>query len=233
MSAASAYFARRGLFAPSEVRQLVGQDVWEEAAERFEPLAYIARRATANDSGGVAHPSAAAAGECNTPLHAVGGRCRRPVEAPSFGWISRAELGTYTPDQLLRDTDVMSMAHSLEVRVPLLDQRLVESVLRLPDGLQASHAPKWLLSAALGRRLPSDVRSPRSKQGFALPFEIWLPNQLRHRMVEMLDGCVDLTGLRRPAVQAVWRAYSGGRVRWSRPWALAVLANANMFGPCP
>lgn len=49
-------------------------------------------------------------------------------------WLGdlRAELRTYTHDQLLHDTDVMSMAHSLEVREPLLDMRLVEQVLRLP-----------------------------------------------------------------------------------------------------
>jgi asparagine synthase (glutamine-hydrolysing) len=212
VSAESAYIARRGLFAPSEVRDLVGAEVWEEAAARFEPTAYIATHAGGHNGSG--QPIASG----------------RHMPGSWFGWISRAELGTYTHDQLLRDTDVMSMAHSLEVRVPLLDQRLINTVLQLPDGLQSDHPPKWLLSAALGRRLPRDVRSPRSKQGFTLPFEVWISGRLRRRVSSMLDDCVETAGLRRPAVRAVWTAYRTRRVRWSRPWALAVLANENVFG---
>src|SRR5262249_18456617 len=86
-SPASAYPARRGPVSPAEVRSLVMPEVWEAAAESFDPVRHIAER------GG-------------TPGAASG----------LFSWISRAELAVYTHHQLLADTDRMSMAHSLEVR---------------------------------------------------------------------------------------------------------------------
>ena len=67
------------------------------------------------------------------------------------------ELRGYMHNQLLRDTDVMSMAHSLEVRVPFLDHPLVEFAARLPGRIRVDGGPpKWLLVRALGDRLPPD-----------------------------------------------------------------------------
>ena len=111
-----------------------------------------------------------------------------------MNWISRAELRTYTHHQLLRDTDVMSMAHSLEVRVPLLDVRLVEYVLRLPAALKThppggGAGPKPLLTAALGERLPAVIRQRREKQGFTFPFDVWLREGLaRERLAAIPAG---------------------------------------------
>jgi asparagine synthase (glutamine-hydrolysing) len=139
-----------------------------------------------------------------------------------FSWVARAELGTYTCQQLLRDTDVMGMAHSLEVRVPLLDHELVEKVLRLPTAVKRDGAPpKPLLRRAVADLLPPAVLARPDKQGFVLPFERWLRGSLREAARARLD---DLAGLLQPdAVRAVWRAWEGGRLHWSRPWALAAL----------
>jgi asparagine synthase (glutamine-hydrolysing) len=139
-----------------------------------------------------------------------------------FSWVARAELGTYTCQQLLRDTDVMGMAHSLEVRVPLLDHELVEKVLRLPTAAKRDGAPpKPLLRRAVADLLPPAVLARPDKQGFVLPFERWLRGSLREAARARLD---DLAGLLQPdAVRAVWRAWEGGRLHWSRPWALAAL----------
>lgn len=69
----------------------------------------------------------------------------------------------------------MSMAHSLEVRVPLLDHKLVEEVLRLPASIKMQDkGPKPLLAAAVWESLPSLVRERRIKQGFTFPFDKWL-----------------------------------------------------------
>jgi asparagine synthase (glutamine-hydrolysing) len=143
---------------------------------------------------------------------------------PAFNWVSRAELGTYTHHQLLRDTDAMSMAHSLEVRVPLLDHLLVEAVLRLPAEVKtAGPGPKPLLARAVGDLLPPEVRDRRDKQGFTFPFAVWLRGALREHARAALDARPDFSLLRRDAVERVWRDFEAGRVHWSRVWALAVL----------
>ena len=139
-----------------------------------------------------------------------------------FAWVSRAELGTYTRHQLLRDTDVMSMAHSLEVRVPLLDHRLVEGVLRLPSAVKRNGGrPKPLLLQAVGDLLPPAVRDRRDKQGFVFPFDQWLRGPLRATCLEWSREPRGL--LRADGAARIWRAFEAGRVHWSRPWALAVL----------
>jgi len=141
-----------------------------------------------------------------------------------FSWVSRAELGVYTHHQLLRDTDVMSMAHSLEVRVPLLDVRLVELVLGLPDAAKAGCGrPKGLLLAALGNDLPDSITAPRPKQGFLFPFDRWLRGPLRGAAEDLL-GAAGRSGFVDPGeVWRVWKLFLAGRVHWSRPWTLAAL----------
>ena len=200
-SAASAYLACRGLFTPSEVRSLVGPELWAAASATFDPLRAI--NEVVGEGGDV-------------------GNGWRPTRAGAFGWVSRAELSLYTRHQLLRDTDVMSMAHGLEVRVPLLDHVLVEGVLRLPSTVHRSGGRhKGLLLAALGDRLPALIRARRAKQGFTFPFSEWLRGPLRETCAEWDRG---LAGLLRPeAVAAVGQAWAAGRAHWSRPWALAVL----------
>ena len=141
-------------------------------------------------------------------------------------WVSRAELRTYTHHQLLRDTDVMSMAHSLEVREPLLDVPLIETVLGLPSGMVQSSAqqPKRLLAAAIGDLLPEVVRGRRDKRGFTFPLGVWLQGPLEARTRQIL-GEVEATGWLQPgAIDCVYTAYKQGQTHWSRVWALAALA---------
>src|SRR5204863_5580099 len=72
--------------------------------------------------------------------------------------ISYAEGRTYMHDVLLRDTDQMSMAHALEVRVPLLDHKLVEYLMGLPDESKVSNGtPKRLLVESLDGLLPDPI----------------------------------------------------------------------------
>ena len=190
-SPASAYLVQRGLFAPSELRVLLRPELWE-AARGYDPLRQIAASAGAPEPGD-----------------------------GLFSWVSRAELRGYTQHQLLRDTDVMSMAHSLEVRVPLLDHRLVEAVLRLPGAVKrAGTGPKPLLARAVGELLPPLVRERRDKRGFTLPFERWL----RGPLGAQLDSWGGATRILRPGALAMARRrFEAGRLHWSRLWALAVL----------
>lgn len=200
-SPASAYLTRRGLFSPREVQALVAPDVWMAAQERLDVVGHVTQQA--NDR----LPNGRNASEM-------------------MAWISRAELRTYTHHQLLRDTDVMSMAHSLEVRVPLLDVDLVETALRLPAAIKLrSHdgqtGPKPLLTAALGDALPPMVRQRRDKQGFTFPFDVWLRGPLAG---ELLRAVPEQGLLQAAAVGQLAADFENGRVHWSRPWALMALA---------
>jgi asparagine synthase (glutamine-hydrolysing) len=130
-------------------------------------------------------------------------------------------------DVLLRDTDQMSMAHALEVRVPLLDHRLVEYVMGLADSHKCPGAtPKRLLVESLGGLLPADIVH-RRKQGFTLPFDPWMRSALRGFCEERLSiARVESRGLLWPReVQSLWRAFLDGRgdVSWSRLWVLVVV----------
>jgi asparagine synthase (glutamine-hydrolysing) len=141
--------------------------------------------------------------------------------------VSYAEARTYMHDVLLRDTDQMSMAGALEVRVPLLDHVLMEYVIGLPDRhKQPNGMPKRLFVESLGGLLPeSIVRRP--KQGFALPFEPWMRGELRsfcaHRLgPERLGG----RGMFQPqGLRELWQGFLEGQrnVSWSRVWLLVVL----------
>jgi asparagine synthase (glutamine-hydrolysing) len=148
-------------------------------------------------------------------------------EAGLLARISYAEARTYMHDVLLRDTDQMSMAHGLEVRVPLLDHSLVEYLMGLPDWQKRPNGiPKRLLVEALDGRLPDDIVR-RPKQGFALPFAPWMRGALRGFCEERLAaGRIASRGLLRPeAVRRLWRAFSreGADGLWSRVWVLVVL----------
>ncbi len=139
--------------------------------------------------------------------------------------ISYLELKTYIASTLLRDADVMSMAHSLEVRVPLLDHLLLEDVMRVPGREKlSSRMPKPLLVRSLPEPLSVGVTG-RPKRGFTLPFEEWLPRQLREDVEETfshqpsaLQGIINAE-----SVCAVWRSFLAGECSWTRPWSLYVL----------
>ncbi len=128
-------------------------------------------------------------------------------------------------DVLLRDTDQMSMAHALEVRVPLLYHILAEYVMGLPDGHKQSRGtPKRLLVESLGGLLPDDIVH-RPKQGFSLPFEVWMRGHLRGFCEARLRGLSDRDIFQPRAVHELWSRFLNGRTdaSWSRLWVLNVL----------
>ena len=128
----------------------------------------------------------------------------------------RLEYDHYLQHQLLRDTDAMSMAHSIEARVPFLDHRLVEAVYRLPHASKLARGiNKPLLVEALAEPLPREVWD-RPKQGFTLPFRRFM---LKHRG-ELRARARASELLRHEAVDEIWNDFESGRAHWSRPWAL-------------
>jgi len=139
--------------------------------------------------------------------------------------VSRLELRGYMHDQLLRDTDALSMAHSLEVRVPLLDDQVVDYVLQLPVAVRSAGATsKGLLRAAVDDLLPPAVKHRKGKQGFTFPFGSWLKTSLAPLVADALEDSASASGvLRADAVRRLKLDYAAGRLHWSRVWAVAVL----------
>jgi len=86
---------------------------------------------------------------------------------------------SYLPGDLLVKADRSSMMHGLEVRSPLLDQKLVEFAARLPDGLKRRRTTtKWILRKAFSDVLPPSINR-RGKMGFGVPLGAWFRGALR------------------------------------------------------
>jgi asparagine synthase (glutamine-hydrolysing) len=139
--------------------------------------------------------------------------------------VSYLESQFYMRNTLLRDSDFMSMAHGLELRVPFLDRALVETCFHIPGTKKLEgRFPKSLLLASLGVELPGEIVN-RPKRGFVLPFERWLRGEMRP-VVEsaLLRGDSDRPGLDPGAAREVWDRFLAGETSWSRPWSLFVLA---------
>jgi hypothetical protein len=150
------------------------------------------------------------------------------LNGDSINQASALELGGYLPNTLLRDTDVASMAHGLEVRVALLDHLLIERLLRIDGriklkGTASGRCKKWLLVRAAGD-LPAEIVE-RRKRGFEIPFALWFRGALRSRIEESLRAPGLERVLNREAIQGVWSDFLAGRTTWSRVWALFVLSN--------
>jgi asparagine synthase (glutamine-hydrolysing) len=140
-----------------------------------------------------------------------------------YNYVAIADLSNYTRNVLLRDTDSMSMANSLEVRVPFLDDQFVEWTLRLP-GYVKNGNHKRLLKAAAGHLLPEDVLA-RPKQGFALPLPLWLRHDLADDVEVKLTRPPEVVAaeLSPSALAELWLRYSRRGGRWTTVWALYAL----------
>jgi asparagine synthase (glutamine-hydrolysing) len=156
------------------------------------------------------------------PVHPIAA-LPAPPSVDAFAAISRQELAGYTRPMLLRDADQMSMAVSLEVRVPLLDNRLVEYIISLPEAVKrVGPGTKGLLVRACADVLPEAVWN-RPKMGFSLPMDRWMRGPLKGFCEERIDA-LKAGGLVRPEfVERVRREFDARKLHWSRLWALVVL----------
>jgi asparagine synthase (glutamine-hydrolysing) len=201
---ARAYYAARGLFAPSQIRTLIRPEVLQQTAlGRGEPASLLP-----------AFPGPSGSGHARLSL---------------FHSIAALELRRYMHDQLLRDSDVFGLAHALEIRVPFVDHLLVEAIFKTaPDvvvGGYPNRRPKALLLDALPAPLP-ELCTNRPKMGFTFPLAQWLRGPWAPR-------CGSGTNAGRPIATAsalvpsaaarIRQEFERGRLHWSRPWALYAL----------
>ncbi|AMK75096.1 hypothetical protein A1342_02115 [Methylomonas methanica] len=147
-------------------------------------------------------------------------------------------LNGYTRNQLLRDIDACSMAHSLEVRVPFLDVELMDFALSLPvtsklqmnirtlaaDASYAESGVKRIVCDASKKYLPQDFFTARAKKGFALPHADWMKGPLADVMAETLSWeTVANAGLFDPSsVARIRKDFMDGYRPWSHPWLLMI-----------
>jgi asparagine synthase (glutamine-hydrolysing) len=149
-------------------------------------------------------------------------------ELDTVNQMSLLELQGYMANTLLRDTDFMSMAHSLEVRVPFVDSEVADYVLGLPGTWKLNGSrPKPLLADVVSDLLPAKFLE-RSKMGFTLPFEKWMQLGLRDQISNVFRDKERLSksGLDSESVSKLWQRFQRGpaSVGWSRPWSIYVLA---------
>ena len=152
------------------------------------------------------------------------GRAKRfpdPLTAAQY-----VDLKTYLPENILTKVDRMSMAISLEARVPLLDHKIVEFAFRLPAHLRLKGlTTKYLLKKAVAPLLPPEILA-KKKQGFSIPIKAWLSGELRPLMTDLLDAeRVRRRGWFEPAVvrQLMGEHLAGRENHSHRLWAMMVL----------
>ncbi|PWD97775.1 asparagine synthase (glutamine-hydrolyzing) [Marinilabilia rubra] len=138
--------------------------------------------------------------------------------------VSVAELTTYMQNVLLRDSDQMSMAQALEVRVPFLDHELVEYVLSLPDDIKRPVTPKKLLVDSMPDLLPDYIVN-RPKMGFVFPWRDWLKGEMHNYADERIRSIAQRDMFNEKGVLDIWSRFLKGdaSVTFSRVWPLVVL----------
>jgi len=135
--------------------------------------------------------------------------------------VAGLEWQCYWAPMLLRDCDALSMAHSLEVRVPLTDMEVFKTALPfLAQPTSGDGHPKWLLRQTLEKPLPSEVAGGK-KNGFVFPWQNWLKGRTLadfNRRSVLAD-----TSRLRPEALRTWREkYTSGSAYWQNFWALYV-----------
>jgi asparagine synthase (glutamine-hydrolysing) len=150
---------------------------------------------------------------------------RAPTDHPLL-LAQYLDLKTWLPGDILTKVDRASMAHSLEVRVPLLDHRLVAWASSLPPELKLRGGTgKYILKKALESELPHDVLY-RAKMGFRVPLAAWLRGPLAQRVqTAMHSGAIAEFGYFEPAVldRLVRQHASGQRDHSATLWSLLTL----------
>jgi asparagine synthase (glutamine-hydrolysing) len=146
---------------------------------------------------------------------------------PDLAAVSHLELGCYLSERLLRDSDWASMAVSLELRVPLLDHVLLETLWQVPVPRRYLPLQRKQLLRDVGLARLSPALFERPKRGFELPMALWARRALRGEIERTMTdvSLAHRVGLDGEVVARTYRAFQDGApgLYWSRVWALFVL----------
>jgi len=132
-------------------------------------------------------------------------------------FVSYMETNFYMQNQLLKDTDFMSMKNSVEIRVPFLDKKLMNFVFSLDDKIKFKRSiPKFLLTTSFKNFIPDEIVF-RKKQGFTFPFELWIRNNI-DLFSQFLDNKND------PLIEGIISDFKDKKIHWSKFWNLVILS---------
>ena len=136
--------------------------------------------------------------------------CENINHLSAYNQASWVELNLFMQNQLLRDVDVMSMSHGIEIRVPFLDREFVDLSMQIKDSLKSQgQFPKQLLIDSFKNMLPEQVWK-RPKMGFGFPFKKWLAND------ELVKDFVNPNG-------SDYKDFVSGNMHWSQFLSLVLL----------
>ena len=150
-----------------------------------------------------------------------------------FQSITELYYRTWMGSRLLRDSDVFSMGHSLELRVPYLDKRLVEFAYQIPteyhfsqlNSAQGTHYGKQEVKRVLKRAFHKDLPTnfdKRQKSGFNLPIDNWMKTVLKPIVYEYILASNEL--FNRKVLESRLKGWEEGIVSWRHIWSLFIFA---------
>jgi asparagine synthase (glutamine-hydrolysing) len=135
-------------------------------------------------------------------------------------WLSYMEISFYLRNQLLKDTDFMSMYHSVETRVPFLDHILLDYAVSIDSTLKIDkNTPKPILARSLQGILPNEIIF-RKKRGFVFPFDLWIKRRGR----ELFNKATSNASINRRYAERLWQKFEHGVLHWSKIWSCIVLS---------
>ena len=132
-------------------------------------------------------------------------------------YLNYLDIYHYLQDQILKDTDFMSMHHGVEIRIPYLDYRLIEYVASIESGIKAEGGRNKFLIGQIVNELPSEIIN-RKKMGFVFPFAIWLRKGIAEINLNQTKSCVSDKIFFNTLVDDFLK----GKVHWSRLWGLYI-----------
>jgi asparagine synthase (glutamine-hydrolysing) len=143
-------------------------------------------------------------------------------DTDSIQQTSYAEVRGYLLNTLLRDSDVVSMAHSIELRPVLLDHEIAEFAYALPAHLKLNGAvKKYILKKAAADLLPNEILQ-RPKRGFELPQKTWMTTVLKNQILDLLNDNMARTLFSQDYIKQTSRLLRDGQAR-SELWAWSIL----------
>ena len=193
------YLFHRGLLCPREISKILGikeQKVWELINELTN---YYVNNQDNNQDNYLE--------EFNS-------------QAP-FNKASFQEINLYMQNQLLKDSDFMSMWHAIEVRVPFLDRELLELAYEIAPEVKSTQPKKFLLIQAFKDLLPKEIWD-RPKMGFTFPFQDWLLDNGKTNLAKQINNSPKI-----PNNEYAYFQYKKGNYTWSRYWATVLSQNLN------
>ncbi len=135
--------------------------------------------------------------------------------------ISYLETELYMKNQLLKDSDFMSMRHSVEVRMPFLDKELMELIFSINEDVKfRRNIPKFLLVKTFKDILPEEIVK-RKKHGFTFPFDLWMKRIGKG----IFEEAISKGDTNKKNAEKLLYKFGCANLHWSRVWALFVLGN--------